>query len=97
MYSIDYGEEGLEILSSHTPNVVRLDTPLLMHEEEIDSSPFSKKVPSERHLVVLEENHPSSYNIEEIFGSFTFNLHRRKVSRKRVRKVKRDDGTLGEM
>ena len=47
--------------------------------------------------MVPEENHPSSYNIKEIFGSFTFNLHKREVSRKRVRKVKQVDGTLEEM
>ena len=45
----------------------------------------------------LEEEHPSCYNIEEIFGSFTFNLDRREVSWKMVRKVKQVDGTLEEM
>ena len=68
-----------------------------MHEEEIDNLPITKKVPSEIHLAVLEENHPSSYNIEEIFGSFTFNLHRKEVSWKRDRKVNQDDGTLEDM
>ena len=33
----------------------------------------------------------------EIFGALTFNLHRKEVSRKRVRKVKQSDGTLEEM
>ena len=47
--------------------------------------------------MVQEEDHPSSYNINEIFGSFTFNLHKKEVNRKRVRKVKHDDGTLEEM
>ena len=97
MYSLDSGEEGSEFLSSHTPTVVRHDTPLPMHEEEIDSSPISKKVPFERHSTVPEENHPSSYNIEEIFGSFTFKLHRREESWKRVRKRKQVDGTLEDM
>ena len=46
MYSPDSGEEGSEFLSSHTPNFVRHDTPLPMHEEEIDSSLITKKVPS---------------------------------------------------
>ena len=68
-----------------------------MHEEEIYISPITKKVPFERHLVGLEENNPLSYNIEEIFGSFIFNPHRREVSWKRVRKVKQGDGTLEEM
>ena len=32
--------------------------------------------------MILEEEHPSSYNIEEIFGSFTFELHKREVIQK---------------
>ena len=47
--------------------------------------------------MVQEEDHPSSYNIKEIFGAFTFNLHKKEVSQKRVRKVKQSDGTLEEM
>ena len=47
--------------------------------------------------MVLEEDHPSSYNIEEIFGAFTFNIHRKDVRWKRVRKVKQVYGTLEEM
>ena len=43
------------------------------------------------------EDHPLSYNIEEIFGAFTFNLHEKEVSRKRVMKVKQSDGTFEEM
>ena len=80
MYSLDIGEEGSKFLSSQTPTIVRHNTPLLMHEEEIGSLTITKKVPSEIHLVVPEENHTSSYNIEEIFSSFTFNLHRREAS-----------------
>ena len=47
--------------------------------------------------MIQEEDHPSSYNIEEIFGAFTLNFHRKEVSEKRVRKVKQSDGTLEEM
>ena len=68
-----------------------------MHVEEIHSSPITEKVSSKRHSVVQEEDHPSSYNIEEIFGAFTFNLHGKEVSWKRVRKVKQSDGALEEM
>ena len=39
----------------------------------------------------------SSYNIEEIFGAFTFNLHEKEFNQKRVRKVKKSDGILEEM
>ena len=79
-------------LSNQTPIVVIHNTPLPMHAGEVYSSPIINKVPFERHSIVPKENHPSSYNIEEIFGSFTFNLHRIEVSRKWVRKVKQADG-----
>ena len=68
-----------------------------MHVEEVHSSPITKKFPFEIHSVVQEEDHPSSYNIEEIFGAFTFNLHRKEVSQKTIRKGKQDDGTLEEV
>ena len=97
MYILDSREECLEFLSIWNPTIVIHGTPLSLHEEEICISSFTKKFPSERHLVVLEDDHPSSYNIEEILGSFTFNFHRREVSQKRVRKVKQVDGTLEEM
>ena len=47
--------------------------------------------------MIQEEDHPFSYNIEEIFGAFTFNLCRKEVSQKRVWKVKQGDGNLEEM
>lgn len=80
MYSLDSGEEGSYFLSNRTPTVVIHNSPLPMHVEEVHSSPLTEKVPSERHSVVQKEEHPSSYNIEEIFGSFTFNLHIKEVS-----------------
>ena len=52
MYSLDSGEEGSYFLSIHTPTIDRHNTPLLIHGEEVYSSPITKKVPSERHLVV---------------------------------------------
>ena len=47
--------------------------------------------------MVQEDDHPSIYNIEEIFGAFNFNLHRKEVNQKKVRKVKKNYGTLEEM
>ena len=47
--------------------------------------------------MVQEEGHPSSYNIKEIFGFFTFNHCKNEVSQKRVWKVKTNGGTLEEM
>ena len=53
-----------------------------------------EKFLSERHSVIQEDDHPSSFNIEEICGAFTFNLCRKEVSQKRVRNVKQNDGTM---
>lgn len=65
--------------------------------EEVNSSPITKNVLFERHSVIEKEDNPSSYNIEEIFGALTFNLHKKEVCQKRVRKVKQIDGSLEEM
>ena len=46
--------------------------------------------------MIQEEDHPSSYNNEEIFDAFTFNLFRKEVNQKRVRSVKHIDGTMKE-
>ena len=45
-----------------------------MYLEEVHSSPITENIPSERNSMIQEEDHPSSYNIEEIFDAFTFNL-----------------------
>lgn len=84
-------------MSNWSPTFFLHNDPLPMHLEEVHNSPISKKVSFESHSVVQEEDHPSSYNIEEIFGAFTFNLHRKEESRKRVRKVKQNDGNLEDM
>ena len=68
-----------------------------MHLENIHCSPITEQGLYERHSAVQEEDHRSSYNIEEIFGAFTFNLQRKEVSRKRVRNKKQSDRTLEEM
>ena len=47
--------------------------------------------------MILKDENPPSYNIEEIFGSFIFNLHRREVSWKIFRKVKQVDGNIREI
>lgn len=47
--------------------------------------------------MVQEVVHPSSYNIKQIFSALTFNLHRKEVSQKRVRKVKKNGGNFEKM
>ena len=56
-----------------------------------------EKNPFEKHSIIQEEEDPSSYNIEEIFEAFTFNLYKNDVSRKRVYNEKKNDGTLKEI
>jgi hypothetical protein len=80
-----------------SPTVIVHDAPLPMHLEEVHSSPVTEKIMFERHLVIQEEDHPSSYNIEETFDAFTFNLYKKEVSQKRVRSVKQNDGTMKEV
>jgi hypothetical protein len=88
MHRLDSNGEDSKFLSNRSPIVVLHNAPLPIHMEEVHSSPITKNISSERHYVVQEEDNPSSYNIEEIFGASTFNLHRKEVSWKRVRKVK---------
>ena len=56
-----------------------------------------EKIPSERHLVIQEEEIPSSYNIKEIFEAFAFNLYKKEVSQKRVWNEKQNHGTMKEI
>ena len=63
---------------------------------EVHSSLTMDKFLSERHSKVKEEEEedPSSYNIDEIFEAFTFNLFKKEVNQKRIRNEKQNDGTL---
>ena len=97
MYILDSGGDDSDVPSRRSPTVIIHDASLPMHMEEFHCSPIMEKVPSKRHSVIQEEYHPCSYNIEEIFGSFTFNLCRKEVNQKRVQKVKKNDGTMEEM
>jgi len=71
------------VVSSHrSPTLVEATLP--KHLEEVHSSPVTEKISSKRHSLVHEEDNPSSYNIEEIFEAFTFNLYKKEVSQKRI-------------
>jgi hypothetical protein len=65
LYSLDLNGEDLEFLSNWTPIVVLYNAPLPMHVEEVHSSPITEKVSSQRHYVVQEEDHPSSYILKK--------------------------------
>ena len=68
-----------------------------MHLEEVHSSPFTKNILSKRNSIIYEEENTSSYNLDEIFDSFTFNLYKKEISRKRVLNEKQNDKTMKEI
>ena len=87
MYTIEYDRKGSGVSSHQSPTLV-----------EVHSSPTTDKNPSERHSQVQEEEEdPLSYNIDEIFEAFTFNLFKKEVSWKRIRNEKKNDGNLKEI
>ena len=96
LYNIDFDNEDIACESSRNPSIRREITPPPEQGEEA-----TVKIPSEKHcsnnLVVPEQEGPSTYNIEEVFDSFTFDLHRREVNRKKFKKVKEDDGTMSDI
>jgi hypothetical protein len=80
IYNLDSYKEDLDVPSHRSPTIIPHDAPLPMHLEEVHSSPVKKNIPFERHSVTQEEDHPSSYDIEEIFDAFTFKLYKKEVS-----------------
>ena len=84
IYNLDSNNEDSKVQSHRSPTLILQDVPLLGHLEEVHSSPVTEKIPYERHSVIHEEENPSSYNIEEIFDAFTFNLYKKEVSHKRI-------------
>ena len=55
MYNLDSEKEDLDVPSHRSPTLILQDAPLLMHLEEVHSSPVIEKVPSERHSVIQEK------------------------------------------
>ena len=47
--------------------------------------------------MIYEEENPSSFNIEEIFDAFTFNLYKKEFSQKRIQNKKQNDRTMKEI
>jgi hypothetical protein len=84
MYSLNLYKEDSDIPSHRSPTVIAHDAPLPMNLEEVHSSPVMEKISSERNSVIQEEDHPSIYNIEEIFDAFTLNRNKKEVSHKRI-------------
>ena len=82
MYNLDFDREDLEVSSRRSPTLI--EAPLPKQLEEVHSSPVTEKIPYEGHSMIHEEENPSSYNMEEIFNAFTFNLYKEEVSQKRI-------------
>ena len=97
IYNLHLDIEYLDVPYHRSPTFILHDAPLPMNLEEVHSSSVMENILSERNSVIQEENHPSSYNIDELFNAFTFNLWRKEVSWKRVRSVKQNDGTMKEV
>ena len=96
LYNIESNEKHSEVSSRRTPTMIENQDPEQL--DEVHSSPTADKNQSERHSQVQqEEEDPLSYNIDEIFKAFTFNLCKKEVSRKRIRNEKQNDGTFKEV
>ena len=95
MYNIDSNQESSKVPSHQSPTLIEVQIPEI--NEEFHSSTPKKKNPSESHSIIQEEEDTLSYNIEEIFEAFTFNIIKKEVSRKRVHNEKQNDETLKEI
>ena len=96
LYNIESNEKDLEISSRISPTLIETQVP--EQPEEVHSSPTMDKTQSVRHSQAQkEEEDPSSYNIDEIFEAFTFNLYKKDVSQKRVISEKQNDGIIKEV
>ena len=62
MYSIDYDREDTEVPPHQYPTLIEVQIP--KKQEEVHISPTTEKNPSERNLVIQEEENLSSYNIK---------------------------------
>ena len=62
MYNLDSDREDSEVPSHQSPTLI--EDPLPEHLKEVHSSPIMKKIMSQRHSVIHEEQNLSTYNIE---------------------------------
>ena len=96
LYNIESERKDSEVSSHRPPTLV--ESQVRDKPKEVQSSLTTDNNPSERHSQVQQEEEDlSSYNIDEIFEAFTFNLYRKEVSQKRIRNEKQNDGTLKEV
>lgn len=84
LYNIDSDNEYFDYALSKNPSLINESSSPHEQGDEMTSSRATNKIPSKKHcsnnLVMPELEGPLSYNIENIFGSCTFDLHQKKVS-----------------
>ena len=95
MYSLDCDREDSEVPSHRSPTLIQ--DQFLENQQEVHSYQTTEKIPSERYLIIHEEENPSTYNIEEIIEPFTFNLYKKEVNQKRVWNEKQNDENMKEV
>ena len=96
LYNIESNEKHSEVSSRRTPTIIENQDPEQL--DEVHSSPTADKNQSERHSQIQQtEEDQLSYNIDEVFEAFTFNLSKKEVSRKWIRNERQDDGTYKEV
>ena len=79
LYIIESDRKDSEVSSRQSPTLKEAQVP--NKPEEFHSSLTTNNNQSERHLQVQqEEEDPSSYNIDDIFEAFAFNLYKKEVS-----------------
>jgi hypothetical protein len=59
---LDSDQEDSDVSSHRSPTLI--EAPFPEDLEEVHNSPVTYKIPFERHVVIHEEENPSSYNIE---------------------------------
>ena len=96
LYNIESNEKHSEVSSQRTPTMIENQVPEQL--EKVHSSLTTDKNQFERHSQVQQEEEDLlSYNIDEIFETFTFNIYKKEVSQKRIRNEKQNDGTFKEV
>lgn len=101
LYNIEFDNKNFDYASSRNPSLIKEVSSPHEQGEERPSYWTTVRISLEKHIsnnsMILEPQVPSSYNIEEIFGSFTFDLHRKEVNKIKFWKVNETDGTLREI
>ena len=93
LYNIESDNENFDYLSMQTPSLIKESSSSHEQGEEMSSSRATFKIYLEKHcsnnLVIPGLEGLLIYNIEEIFGYFTFDPHQKEDSRKSFVRLKK--------